>query len=100
MNREPRTANCSGQYAGGPSATAARRFSDGPAAFTLTPRPANLQVHVPLHAEGELHYWIANGVPGTAMPAWAKREPAPLGDTEIWQVVRYLEALTSGRVPQ
>ena len=77
-----------------------RGLGDGPAAFTLTPRPANLQVHVPLHAEGELHYWIANGVPGTAMPAWAKKEPTPLSDTEIWQTIRFLQALVSGRVPQ
>src|SRR5713226_6567061 len=27
---------------------------DGPAAFTLVPRPVNLQLHVPQHAVGEL----------------------------------------------
>ena len=56
-------------------------------------------VHVPLHAQGELHYWIANGIGGTAMPAWSKKQPDPLTDQQIWQVIRYLEALSSGRVP-
>ncbi len=71
-------------------------LGDGPAAFTLSPRPANLQMHVPMHAPGELFYWIANGVPGTAMPAWAKKQPTPLTPTEIWQVIRYLEVLAAG----
>lgn len=66
---------------------------DGPAAFTLNPRPFNLQVHAPLHAPGEVRYWISDGVAGTAMPAWRDT----LTDAERWQLVRYLYALAAGR---
>jgi len=68
---------------------------DGPAAFTLTPRPVNLQVHVPLHAPGEIAYWIAEGIPGTGMPPWKTQ----LSETERWQIVRYLQALAAGTAP-
>jgi mono/diheme cytochrome c family protein len=74
-------------------------LGDGPAAFTLTPRPFNLQLHVPLHAPGEVYYWISNGVPGTGMPAWKDATNADgtpvLTDTQRWQIVRYLEALAA-----
>lgn len=66
---------------------------DGPAAFTLNPRPFNLQIHVPLHAPGETFYWISDGVAGTAMPAWKDT----LSEPERWQLVRFLYALASGR---
>ncbi len=76
---------------------------DGPAAFTLVPRPVNLQLHVPQHATGEVFYWIANGVPGTAMPAWGDVDPATgkakLSDEERWSVIRYLDALARGENP-
>jgi mono/diheme cytochrome c family protein len=68
---------------------------DGPAAFTLTPRPVNLQVHVPLHAPGEIEYWISEGVPSTGMPPWKTQ----LSETERWQVVRYLQALAARTAP-
>jgi len=68
---------------------------DGPAAFTLIPHPVNLQIHVPLHAPGEIDYWISEGVPGTGMPPWKTQ----LSETERWQVVRYLQALATGTAP-
>lgn len=70
-----------------------RALGDGPAAFTLNPRPFNLQFHVPLHAPGEVYYWISTGVVGTAMPPWKEA----LSDTERWQLVRFIYALASGR---
>ena len=73
-----------------------RGLGDGPAAFTLSPRPVNLQLHVPQHAEGEIFYWITNGVAGTGMPAWKDA----LSDAQRWQIVRYLYALASGRDQQ
>ena len=73
-----------------------RALGDGPAAFTLSPRPANLQLHMPLHAQGESFWWMSEGVPGTGMPAWKEK----FGETELWQVVRYLQALASKRVTQ
>ncbi len=74
----------------------ARGLGDGPAAFTLSPRPVNLQLHIPQHAEGENHYWISEGVAGTGMPAWKDK----LTDEQRWQILRYLGALASGRVQQ
>ncbi|HKW78437.1 MAG TPA: c-type cytochrome [Candidatus Limnocylindria bacterium] len=71
-----------------------RALGDGPAAFTLTPRPVNLQLHVPQHAEGEIFYWISSGVVGTGMPAWNGQ----LSEDQRWQIVRYLQALASHRV--
>lgn len=71
----------------------ARGRGDGPAAFTLDPRPFDLIVHVPQHAPGELEYWIAEGIPGTAMPSWKDK----LSEEQRWQVVRFLEALAAGR---
>lgn len=73
-----------------------RGLGDGPAAFTLSPRPVNLQLHVPQHAEGEIFYWISQGVAGTGMPAWKDK----LSEEQRWQVIRFLQALSAGRVPQ
>ena len=76
---------------------------DGAAANTLVPRPANLQLHVPQHAPGELYYWITSGVPGTAMPAWGDVDPNTgkprLSDEERWSIIRYLQALVRGDAP-
>jgi mono/diheme cytochrome c family protein len=73
---------------------------DGPAAFTLQPPPFNLQVHVPQHAPGELFYWISNGIPFTAMPAWGVVDPdtgkPKLSEIERWEIIRFLEALAAG----
>ena len=77
-----------------------RGLGDGPAALTLNPRPFNLQVHVPQHAPGELYYWITNGIPFTAMPAWgvsdAETGKPKLTDTERWEIIRFLQALAAG----
>lgn len=67
---------------------------NGPAAFTLNPRPVDLTVHVPQHAPGEIFYWIGEGVAGTAMPAWKDK----LTEDQRWEVIRYLQALVAGRV--
>lgn len=70
-----------------------RGLGDGPAALALNPRPVNLTLHVPQHPDGFVHYWVSNGVPGTAMPAWKQN----LSDTQIWQIIRYLRELAAGR---
>lgn len=76
---------------------------DGPAAFALTPRPVNLQLHMPQHAPGEVFYWISTGIPGTAMPAWQDVDPATgkprLSDDERWSIIRYIQALARGETP-
>lgn len=71
----------------------ARGRGDGPAAQAMVPRPVDLILHVPQHAQGEIHYWISEGIPGTQMPAWKDQ----LTDTQQWELVRFLQALASGR---
>ncbi len=71
-----------------------RARGDGPAALTMVPKPFDLTVHVPLHAEGEIFYFVSEGVAGTQMPAWKEQ----LSETERWQVIRYLTDLAGGRV--
>ena len=44
--------------------------------------------HLGEHTDGDLHYWIANGLPG-GMPAWV----GTLSDEEIWHVINYLRGL-------
>jgi putative copper resistance protein D len=73
----------------------ARAKGDGPAAFTLRPRPVDLTVHVPQHFPGEVQHWISEGIPGTAMPGWKDE----LSDTQRWEIVRFLFALAEGRAP-
>jgi mono/diheme cytochrome c family protein len=62
---------------------------DGPAAATLNPPPLDLTQHVGLHTDGELHRWISDGVPGTAMPAFRDR----LTPDERWHLINYLRTL-------
>lgn len=47
--------------------------------------------HLGDHTDGDLHYWIANGLPG-GMPAWA----GTLTDDEIWHVINHLRSLQEG----
>lgn len=74
-------ANCTGCHG-----TTGR--GDGPLAATLSPAPANLSQHIPLHPEGDTYTFIANGFPNTAMPAWADRLTA----AEIWDLVNFLRS--------
>ncbi len=69
-----------------------RGRGDGPAGVALDPKPADLLLHVPQHTDGELFYFIARGIPGSAMPAWR----TALSETERWQVVAYLRSLAQG----
>ena len=62
---------------------------NGPLAATLNPRPVDLTVHARLHSEGELFYWITNGISGTAMPKWQDQ----LTDLQRWQAVTYVRTL-------
>lgn len=70
-----------------------RGRGDGPAALTMVPRPLDLTVHVPLHGDGEIFWFVSEGIGGTQMPAWKN----DLTETERWQVVRYLRELAGGR---
>jgi copper transport protein len=61
---------------------------DGPQAATLRPPPADIRLHLPLHDDTELFWFIENGVPGTAMPAWG----GELSDEDIWNVINFMRA--------
>jgi hypothetical protein len=62
---------------------------NGPLAAGLRPPPADLVVHVPLHADRDLFQTIRDGIAGTAM--------APFGgqmtEEEIWHTINYLKTL-------
>lgn len=65
---------------------------DGPAATGLNPPPADLTS--PLHRSHrpeDLAHWVANGVPGSAMPPFGDT----LSDAEIADVVAYVQSLSA-----
>ncbi|MDX1437201.1 MAG: copper resistance protein CopC [Anaerolineales bacterium] len=59
---------------------------DGPLGLTLQPPPAVLQAHVPLHMDDEIHGFITNGFPNTAMRPFE----GELTSEEIWHIVNFL----------
>ncbi len=60
---------------------------DGPVGRTLNPRPADFRVHMAAgHTDGELFDWVANGVPGTAMPAYRDS----LSEEDRWNLINYI----------
>ncbi len=66
---------------------------DGPDADSLPIRPQDLAERVPDRREGDLFWWIAHGIPGTPMPAFAPR----LSDADIWNLIQLLDAQTAAR---
>ncbi|HYI15032.1 MAG TPA: copper resistance protein CopC [Thermomicrobiales bacterium] len=63
---------------------------DGPASVNLEPPPANLtEPHVAVHTDGDLHWWITNGIQ-PAMPAFGE----DLTQDEIWNVINYVRSLS------
>lgn len=69
-------------------ATCHGRTGDGRGAPGLSPSPADLTLHVPLHNDGELFRSISDGIRGTAMPAWRER----LTEQQLWSLVSFLRA--------
>ena len=65
----------------------------GPLAGTTAVTPPSLTAHLGSHTDGDLFYWISNGMPG-GMPAWAGR----LSETDRWNVINYLRAI-NGKTP-
>jgi copper transport protein len=60
---------------------------DGPLGRALRPRPADFRIHMQAgHTDGELFDWISNGVPGTAMPAFAGQ----LSETDRWNLINFI----------
>ena len=66
---------------------------DGPAAASLTIRPADLtQPHVLAHSPGDLFWWVSRGRAGGAMPGFA----AVLRPTQRWDVINFIRARAVG----
>jgi copper resistance protein D len=66
-------------------------YGDGPAAATLPVRPANLiGAHLFKHQEGDIFWWLTNGIPGTPMPGFGDR----LSKTDRWDLINFLRAET------
>lgn len=63
----------------------------GQLADQFDPRPRNFACAATIDgiADGQLHWIIKNGSPGTAMPPFSY-----LSDAEIWQLVLYLRTLS------
>ncbi len=66
----------------------------GPQAGTTPVRPPDLRSgHLSSHTDGDVYYWITNGLPG-GMPAWGSTLP----ETDRWHLVNYLRSI-NGRPP-
>ena len=61
---------------------------DGPAASELPFRPADLHQHVPLHSDGQLFYFISEGLFGTPMQPFKDE----LSEDERWALINYLRS--------
>jgi len=57
-------------------------------AGTTPVTPPSLVDHAAAHPDGDLFYWIQNGLPG-GMPAWGSQ----LTDSQIWDIVNYLRSI-------
>jgi putative copper export protein/mono/diheme cytochrome c family protein/peroxiredoxin len=70
-------AGCHGDYGNG----------DGPLADSLPRRPPNFAASLAAVREGDLLWAVANGVPGTSMPAFPR-----LSEEQIWDVLNFVRA--------
>lgn len=61
---------------------------DGPQAAGLDPAPTDFRLHLPLHTDPQFFAFIANGYPGSAMPAWRDS----FTDDEIWNLVNFMRS--------
>ncbi|MCP4358156.1 MAG: c-type cytochrome [Chloroflexi bacterium] len=63
---------------------------DGPIANTLNPPPADFASgHTDTHPDGDLYYWILNGIEDTQMPAFKEQ----FSVEEVWHLVNYVRRL-------
>lgn len=65
---------------------------DGELAVGMEPAPADFaDGHTAGHTDGDLYFWIKEGVRETAMPAFSSK----LTDEEIWHTVNYVRRLSA-----
>lgn len=60
----------------------------GPLSGTTPIAPPSLVAHVGAHSDGDLYYWIQNGLPG-GMPGFTGQ----LTPSNTWDIVNYLRSL-------
>jgi mono/diheme cytochrome c family protein len=82
--REVFLANCASCHGSGAQ-------GDGPMAGTTQVKPPSLTAHLSVHSDGDLFYWITNGLPG-GMPAFTD-----LSEADRWNVINYLRVLNGVR---
>lgn len=71
-------------------------LGDGPGAVGLNPAPVNFAAgHTATHSDGDLFYWIKNGVRGSAMPGYGEK----FSDEEMWHLVNYVRRLSMQSFP-
>ena len=69
-------------------------LGDGPLAASTPVRPANLTAqHLFEHSEGDLFWWISDGISAGGMPGFA----AALSERERWDVINFIRARASAR---
>ncbi|MCA9924414.1 MAG: copper resistance protein CopC [Anaerolineales bacterium] len=67
---------------------------DGPSALTLNPPPVDFtDGHTATHTDGDLFYWILQGVDGSAMPAFEET----VTREQAWHLVNYVRRLSVGQ---
>lgn len=65
---------------------------DGPAAGNLSPPPADFGAgHTDIHPDGDIYYWVQEGVKDTAMPAFGDK----VTTEETWHLVNYVRRLSA-----
>lgn len=65
---------------------------DGPTAASIYPPPADFTSgHTAIHPDGDLYYWILNGIPETKMPPFAEY----ISKEEAWHLVNYVRRLSA-----
>jgi copper transport protein len=64
---------------------------DGPTALSLSPPPADFAAgHTATHTDGDLFYWILQGIEETAMPAFDSQ----ITEEQAWHLVNYVRRLS------
>ncbi len=67
-------------------------FGDGPAARTLSTKPADLTgKHTGDHTAGDLFWWVNHGIVNTQMPGFQQ----VLKEEENWDLINYLRTLSA-----
>ena len=71
-------------------------LGDGPSALGLSPAPVNFSAgHTATHSDGDLYYWISQGVTNSAMVAYDEK----FSEEEIWHLVNYVRRLSMQTFP-